>query len=169
MAKRLYIHDLEEGALEGILGTMPKDALVFPARPAVRHCVGCFGCWTKTPGECIIKDRCSPTPAMLAASSELVIISRMAYGGYSPDVKAVLDRSIGYIMPYFRIIGGEMHHTMRYDNPFAFTVHFYGEHISEAEQALARKLVAANAINLGAGSHRVFFSDTAEQVKEAIA
>ena len=50
----------------------------------------------------------------------------MKYGGYSQSIKAVLDRSIGYLLPYFRLVGGAMHHQMRCDNPFALDVHFYG-------------------------------------------
>lgn len=165
MRKQLIIHDLDNTQLVEALGGIPEGTQVFAASPAVRHCVGCFGCWTKTPAQCVIRDRCGVTPEMLAVSDEMVIISRNLYGGYSPDVKAVLDRSIAYILPFFRIVGGEMHHTMRYDNPFAFHVHFYGDAVTDAEQDLSRKLVAANAVNLGAGSHSVDFHKTLQSMK----
>lgn len=33
-------------------------------------------------------------------------------------------------LPYFRIVGGEMHHKMRYKHSFKLTVCFYGECVS---------------------------------------
>ena len=165
MKQKLIIHDLEEN---DAMQFQSANAFVFAAKPTVKHCLGCFGCWIKTPGKCVIPDRCAITPEMLAASNEMVIISRITYGGYSPEIKAVLDRSIGYIMPYFRIVNGEMHHTMRYQNPFKLTVHFYGEDISETEYNIAKQLVPANALNLGAGTHNVLFHESVEAIKEVI-
>lgn len=169
MSKRLLIHDMQETQIDELKKYLSEDVTVFAASPAVKHCIGCFNCWVKTPGKCIIADRCDRIPMLLAESSEMIIVSRLRYGGYSPDIKAVLDRSIGYIMPYFRIIDNEMHHTMRYQNPFLFTVYFYGESISEREKQIAKQLVEANRINLGAGSCRVIFESTINQVKEVIA
>lgn len=168
MKYRFLVHDLTEAETAHIFGEMSPDILAFSALPRVKHCVGCFGCWLKTPGTCVISDRCSDTPAMLAASKEMILISRNLYGGFSPEVKAVLDRSIGYAMPFFRIIEGEMHHTMRYDNPFALTVHFYGDAISEQERLIAKRLVKGNMLNLGAERHQVYFHDSIDALKEAV-
>lgn len=167
MRKQLLLHDLSE-ALVTSLSPVPQGARVFAADPAVHHCVGCFGCWIKTPGCCVIKDRAQILPALLAESDQLIIVSRLVYGGFSPKIKAAMDRSIGYIMPFFRFVNNEMHHTMRYDNPFQLTVHFYGDSTKE-QQSIARQLIPANAVNLGAGSHHVFFHDTAKTAWEAIA
>lgn len=165
---RFLIHDLTEQEADIHLGTLPSNMLSFAAKPKVKPCVGCFSCWIKTPGICIIKDRSQETPALLAKSNEMIIISRNLYGGYSPEIKAVLDRHIGYIMPYFRIINDEMHHTMRYENPFNLRVHFYGLNIGEEEKSIAKMLVAANAVNLGAGSHKVEFHNSLEHIKEIL-
>ncbi len=168
MEYRFLIHDLDAGLANEIFGQLPEDVIVFPAKPRVKHCVGCFGCWVKTPGKCVIADRCSETPAMLAASKELILVTRNVYGGYSPEVKAVLDRSIGYMMPYFRLVEDEMHHTMRYDNLFTLTAHFYGCPLSEEAQSIAQQLVKANQVNLGAQRHRVYFHSAMETLKGAI-
>lgn len=122
--KRLFIYDIEEKD-EDIFSEVGNEDILFSASPLVKSCIGCFGCWVKTPGECVLKDRCSVIPGYISKSSEVIIITPLLYGGYSSKVKAVLDRSIGYILPYFRIVHGEMHHQMRYDNPFKFSVYFY--------------------------------------------
>jgi len=165
---RLLIHDLDEKDERQLKYAVPESVILFSAKPRVKPCVGCFGCWIKTPGRCVIKDRCWDSPAMMAAGRELILVSRNVYGGFSPEVKAVLDRSIGYMMPFFRYVGSEMHHTARYDNPLTLTAHFYGEGISEGERGIARRLVKANAVNLGAEGCQVCFHDSLPHLKEAL-
>ena len=168
MSKKFLLHDLDGAQAQEIFGVLPKDIQLFEAKPMVKHCIGCFGCWLKTPGRCVIQDRCKGTPLMMATSQETIIVSRMVYGGYSPEVKGVLDRSIGYIMPFFRIVNKEMHHTMRYENPFTLTVHFYGPEITAGERSIAEKLVAGNGVNLGAAKQQVFFHESIQQRKEVL-
>lgn len=167
MKYRLLIHDLPEAEAGRLIAD--PDVLIFAAQPSVRHCVGCFGCWTKTPGVCVIKDRCAQVPAMMAASRELILVSRCVYGGFSPDIKAVLDRNVGYISPFFCLVDGEMHHVMRYDNPFRLIVHFYGADIQEEEMRIARRLVGRNVINLGAASHEVVFHHSCRELEGVLA
>lgn len=160
MPKQLFIYDVND-SLQDMFAQRGDDMLPFSASPAVKNCLGCFGCWIKTPGQCVIPDRCQVIPSYIAQCSEVIILSPIFCGGYSQKVKAVLDRSIGYILPYFRIVNKEMHHQMRYENPFRLSVHFYGE-CDEKERETARRLVKANAVNLGAGDYSVDFYDTAE-------
>lgn len=166
MPKRLLIYDVDE-SFQGVFLRQKERDLLFSASPQVRHCIGCFGCWIKTPGRCVIQDRCAVMPSYLAQANEVVIVSPMVYGGYSPNVKAVLDRSIGYLLPYFRIISHEMHHRMRVQNPFALNVYFYGE-CNEAERRVAGRLVQANAVNFGAGSYSVHFNDSIDEITEVL-
>lgn len=165
MKKRLIIYDSGENSTENPF-KQDDGTLLFNAFPTVNHCIGCFGCWLKTPGKCMIRDRCAALPSYIAQSSEVVIISPLLYGGFSSNVKTVLDRSIGYISPFFRMVNGEMHHKLKIDNPYQLTVHFYGPRDSEEEEIAAR-LVTANAVNLGAASHKVLFHDTFSSAKEA--
>lgn len=112
MDKKLILHDL---AAEDGKELLPQNSGVytlFPAVPAVHHCVGCFGCWFKTPGRCVINDRASDFAKLMSQHDEVIVISRLTFGGFSPDVKAVFDRSIGFILPFFRIVNGEMHHVI---------------------------------------------------------
>ena len=74
----------------------------------IRHCIGCFGCWVKTPGQCVIHDGYENTGADMGKCSELILISKCCYGSVSPFVKNVQDRAISYIHPDFVIRKGEM-------------------------------------------------------------
>lgn len=48
----------------------------------ISNCVGCFGCWTKTPGRCVIRDDATRVYPLIAASDSVLYVSRIKYGGY---------------------------------------------------------------------------------------
>lgn len=165
MCRKLIIHDLEESIGNSIVEEGNEDIAVFRGDLDINHCVGCFGCWVKTPGKCLINDRAQRLPSMIASCDEIVLISENLYGGFSSKVKRCLDRSIGYILPFFRIVNDEMHHSLRHYNAPTIKAHFYGNNISEEEKELAINLVEANGINLGASSTEVYFYNNIESMK----
>lgn len=127
----------------------------------IRPCIGCFCCWLKTPGRCVIRDGFEHMGALLSEADELLIISRCSFGGFSPFVKNVLDRSIGYLLPYFRIIRGEMHHRIRPKRaPLPLRILFYGENITEEEKAEAESYVRSVCINLEAELRELRFYES---------
>ncbi|MDR2160670.1 MAG: hypothetical protein LBO77_00770 [Desulfovibrio sp.] len=168
MPKKLLLHDLKADLASDLLPDDSDKYMVFPAQPAVHHCIGCFGCWLKTPGRCLIADRGADFISLLSRCTEFILLSRMVFGGLSPDIKAILDRSIGFVSPFFRDIAGEMHHVRRFDNTPDFRYIFYGASISRPEQETAQKVAAANSRNLGSGRFQVLFFPTARQGAEAL-
>lgn len=100
----------------------------------IQHCIGCFGCWAKTPGKCVIHDGFEDTGIMMSQCSELIFISKCYYGSVSPFVKMVQDRAISYIHPNFVIRQKEMHHKRRYKNVISLSAYFYGENITDNEK-----------------------------------
>jgi hypothetical protein len=158
MESMLILHDLPSDKTENLLrGSNDGRYTVFAADPPVRPCVGCFGCWIKTPGRCVIDDRGQGFAGLISRHDVFMIVSRSVYGGFSPPVKAVLDRSIGHMLPFFRVTNGEMHHAPRHAGQFALECVFYGPDISEEEMAVAERLVAANAVNLSASDFKLRF------------
>jgi multimeric flavodoxin WrbA len=117
----------------------------------------------------VIRDAYGDMGEKLSKCSEVIMISRCFYGGYSPFVKNVLDRSIPYIHPYFAFRNGEMHHRRRYDNHIDLRVWFYGENITENEKRTAEKLIHANAINLDCSVGQLVFVRKTEEIKGFIA
>jgi len=169
MYKKLILHDLSNGEAEEIIPQESAEYTIFPANPAVHHCIGCFGCWVKTPGRCVLKDRGSDFAVLMSQHDQVIVISRLVFGGLSPEVKSVLDRSIGFILPFFRIVDGEMHHTKRYEKSPDLSYLLYGPDINEREKATAQKLVAANALNFGAENYSIAFYQSFHEMKEALA
>jgi multimeric flavodoxin WrbA len=101
----------------------------------IKNCIGCFGCWHKTPGECVIHDGYQRTGAKLGHCDQLIFVSECVYGSLSPFCKMVLDRSISYVHPNFVTRRGEMHHKRRYDNVITVTAYLYGGNLTEEEKA----------------------------------
>lgn len=131
----------------------------------IRNCVGCFGCWTRTPGKCVIHDGYENTGIDMGKCTELIFVSRCYYGSVSPFVKTVQDRAISYIHPDFVIRRGEMHHKRRYSNVISLSAHFYGENITDAEKKTARKILEANADNYDGVVKDIFFYRSAEELE----
>ncbi|MGB4589013.1 MAG: flavodoxin family protein [Clostridiaceae bacterium] len=145
---RLLIHDLSEEQFNFLFPDEIKGMHIVSDDGTIGRCIGCFGCWMKTPGVCIIKDKYENMGELLSKSDEVIIVSKCLYGGFSPFVKNVMDRSISYVLPYFETRNGEMHHKPRYDHHIAMKVWFYGEDITDQEKKTANELIKANSINL---------------------
>lgn len=161
---KLIIHDLTQEQAQKWLPS-GKEVKKITDRGVIQSCIGCFGCWVKTPGACILKDHYEDMGEKMARADELIIVSECVYGGYSPFVKTVMDRSISYLHPYFVIKNGEMHHRRRYKKDLTMRVYFYGEGIGEAEKQLARSVVEANALNYYADVKVVEFAERLEDLE----
>lgn len=131
----------------------------------IHHCIGCFGCWIKTPGKCVIHDGYESTGIDMSQCTELILISQCYYGSVSPFVKTVQDRAISYIHPYFVIRKGEMHHKRRYKNIIAISAYFYGENMTEMEKETARNIIEANADNFDGGVKNVCFYNSLKELE----
>ena len=162
---RTVIHDLEKKVFSS-LGILCGDTIIFCAGGRYAHCQGCFGCWLKQPGFCTIKDPLQHAGALIGQSDPLVIISRCCYGGYSSQIKAILDRSIGESRPFFTWKGGQTHHISRYPRRQSLKVCFYGD-CTEFERQTASELVERNRLNLGFENAEVLFFQNTAQLKEA--
>jgi multimeric flavodoxin WrbA len=165
---KLLIHDLGEEDFQKLLRSTMNNIEILGDDGTMHNCIGCFGCWIKTPGACVIRDRYGDMGECLAKCDEVIIISKCFYGGFSPFVKKVIDRSISYVHPYFEIRNGEMHHRARYNNHFDLKVWFYGEDITEQEKQTAEKLIQANAINLDCTSQRIAFVQDISEIQGRI-
>ena len=167
--RKLIIHDLTDSQCQTLgIDQMKQDNIIVDSRRISNYCIGCFGCWLKTPGRCIIKDEFQQMGENLSKVEELVIISRSSFGSYSSSVKNVLDRSISYVMPFFEIRKGEMHHGERYHKDLKISAAFYGDGITEMEKETSKNLVKANALNLNASMGKVLFGEKPEDVREVL-
>jgi len=66
----------------------------------IKGCTGCYGCWTATPGQCVIKDDMNELLPKLAAWLDVVITSFPLYGSNFPgQLKVFMDRQLPLSLP----------------------------------------------------------------------
>ena len=94
---KVILHDLGPDH-EALIESKCDRALAADGKYA--PCQGCFGCWTKHPAECFMKDKLKQVCRLIGRADELVIVTKNLYGAYSAAVKNVLDRSIGTSTPF---------------------------------------------------------------------
>lgn len=119
----------------------------------IAYCMGCFGCWVKTPGECIVEDDNHAINSTIINSDLLVLLTPIVFGSYSSELKRMLDHVIPLILPFFARINGEVHHAPRY----ATYPNLWGIGVlpapNPAQERLFTELIARNALNLHAARH----------------
>jgi multimeric flavodoxin WrbA len=144
---KVLVHDLSKHDFS-LLGITKNDYTVINADNTSAPCTGCYHCWLKTPGTCKINDCLKNSGSLLGQSEETVVISQNCYGGYSGQVKNVLDRSISGSLPFFSYRSWKMRHTRRYKvNRKHLTVILYGDFL-ESEVKTAQLMVEANRSNM---------------------
>ncbi|MCI5130008.1 MAG: flavodoxin family protein [Candidatus Electrothrix sp. EH2] len=80
----------------------------------IKHCIGCFNCWVKTPGKCIYNDGGADVLQDILKCDILVLFTPVVFGGYSSELKKIIDRFLPFWLPFFQKIHGETHHPFRY-------------------------------------------------------
>ena len=137
----------------------------------IASCLGCFGCWLKTPGECVIHDAGSNLPKKVIQSDLVFLLTPVTFGMYSSELKKALDRfPCPVLLPFFKKINGEIHHAPRYDKyPTLIAIGVLPNSDEESENTFTT-LVARNGINLHtkAISTIVYSNDTADIIKQKV-
>lgn len=161
---KVIIHDLDI-EFERLL--QAEDNQLIRADGKYACCQGCFSCWTKRPAECIMHDNLKEISRLIGKADKLIIITKNCYGTYHPNVKAILDRSIGISTPLSTYRGKEMHHTLRYGTHDEIKIFAYGNFLPN-EKASFELIAPRNALNYGYKKSKVIFSDSPEKVMENI-
>lgn len=80
------------------------------------YCLGCWDCWTKTPGICRLKDDGVDYLQSLIKSDLVLYASPVSAGFITSETKKAIDRFIPDALPFIEIYKGECHHKKRYSH-----------------------------------------------------
>lgn len=132
----------------------------------IANCAGCFGCWTRTPGRCVIRDDAVTVYPLIAQAERVLYVTSLLYGGYSRVMKTMLERAIPIQQAFIHLVKGECHHLQRAVKPKDAVILAYGD-TSPEEQRVFRSLVARNALNMCFEQYAVRFVSAAA-LKETV-
>jgi putative sterol carrier protein/putative NADPH-quinone reductase len=86
----------------------------------VNNCIGCFTCWTKTPGMCIHKDDMTNELFPKWLESDLVVYATPLYHyTVNAAMKAFIERTLPVLQPFFEDREGRTSHPLRKELPKA--------------------------------------------------
>ena len=88
----------------------------------IADCMGCFSCWVRTPGRCVIRDDAVGVYPLIAHSDHVIYVSRLFCGSYDVPMKTMLERAIPIQQAYgdtgdeeqalFRLLAARNAHNM---------------------------------------------------------
>jgi multimeric flavodoxin WrbA len=160
------------GAFDGYLGRLAEtltaqghEARTLALRDmAIGQCSGCFGCWVKTPGECVIHDDAAAVCRALINADWAVFASPVTMGFTSALLKRAMDRLIPLIHPYGAVDRGEAHHLARYDRYPKVGLLLEPGDARVEDLAIIRDMFSRTALNMK--SRLCFARTTADPVEE---
>jgi multimeric flavodoxin WrbA len=84
----------------------------------IKPCLGCFSCWSKTPGECIIKDDMQEIYEKIKASDIIIESFPLYFFGMPSVMKCLTDRCLPFMLHYMgnQTGDGSSFHELRDEN-----------------------------------------------------
>lgn len=87
-------------------------------KKSVGNCLGCFSCWTKTPGVCIQKDDMTRELYPKWKEADLVVYATPLYHfTVNASMKAFIERTLPVLEPFLEEIDGKTVHPLRHRHP----------------------------------------------------
>jgi hypothetical protein len=104
--------------LEGMREAGAQVEMVELRKKTIRHCIGCFTCWTKTPGVCIHKDDMTNELFPKWLEADLVVYASPLYHfTINAEMKTFIERTLPVLQPFFLNRDGKTHHPLRREHP----------------------------------------------------
>ncbi len=104
--------------LQGMREAGAEVEVVELRRKKIRYCIGCFTCWTKTPGVCIHKDDMTREIFPKYRDSNLVILATpLFHYTVNAVMKTFIERTLPIALPFFEKRDGVTAHPYRHKVP----------------------------------------------------
>jgi multimeric flavodoxin WrbA len=106
--------------VEGMQEAGAEVEIVNLREKKIKYCIGCFTCWTKTPGKCIHKDDMTKELFPKWLKSDLVVYATPLYHyTVNAEMKAFIERTLPVLEPFFEQRDNRTMHPLRQTPPDA--------------------------------------------------
>ena len=103
--------------LKGAIEAGAETENIFLVKHKITHCLGCFNCWEKTPGKCVINDDMNNLLGKFINSDVVVFATPLYVDNVSGIMKNFMDRLIPLGDPHFtKDEKGETRHLKGYNS-----------------------------------------------------
>lgn len=85
------------------------------AKASVKPCLGCYACWEKTPGKCVINDGMAEILKKLISSDIIIWSFPLYYFSVPGALKNIIDRQLPINLPFMSAESESGSHPQRYD------------------------------------------------------
>jgi multimeric flavodoxin WrbA len=120
----------------------------------IRSCIGCFKCWDTTPGICIQKDEAQDIVQKIIQNDLVIFLTPLTFGGYSSELKKIIERMLGLLQPGITIIEGESHHLKRYERYPSLLAFGVTETPDDDEVQIFNTLIKRHSLNFYPPKHK---------------
>lgn len=122
----------------------------------IKSCIGCFKCWDTTPGICtgVKGDRANEIAEKVIQSKLLVFLTPLTFGGFSSEIKKIIERLLPLLQPGINLIKGESHHRRRYKRYPSLIAIASADKDDEEENILFKLLIDRFSKNFYPPNHR---------------
>ncbi len=113
--------------IEGMKAEGAEVEVVNIFEKKINYCIGCFTCWTKTPGKCIYQDDMSKELFPKLMASDLAILAfPLFHYTVNASMKTFIERTLPHVQPFFELRDGVTRHPLRHKLPSIVTVSVAG-------------------------------------------
>ena len=121
----------------------------------ITACIGCWNCWLKNPGRCVMKDQMTESYSDYINSDTVILLIDTAQGFISHQAKAFLDRTIPHYHPYIEIIDRECHHLARYGSYPDMVFYFDTKGLRNQEEQVIEDYLYRTAYHFKSKAYRI--------------
>ena len=85
---------------------IPEAEAIMLREQRIGNCAGDFFCWVRSPGMCNTDDDNGEIAARIIQNDLVIYLTPVTFGGYSSELKRMVDHQIQNILPFFTNIKG---------------------------------------------------------------
>jgi multimeric flavodoxin WrbA len=106
--------------VQGMRDAGAEVDIVHLRKKKIKNCLGCYTCWTKTPGQCVHKDDMTNELLPKMQQSDLIVLATPLYlHSMNAAMSTFMERTLPGAQPFFEQHDGKTFHPLRYRAPKA--------------------------------------------------